>query len=172
MKIIKIGATRKYIYQEFTTMSVSGNKLRSFPVLKLCMFLATRHADCGKKPICRCFCPSSHKPWRQHFSRWWCLCPTDGIHYAIIILVWFISYSSGNSFIVNFRISGNKLLSFSLSWQICFSSLDNPLIWTVFTLVTLNIQDNMSHKYILWFSMSYLRSLSGLAFFSSFLHID
>lgn len=109
----------------FATMSVSGDKLRSLPVIKLCMCLTARHADCGIKPIRRCFCPSSHKPWRQHFSRWWCLCPTGGIHHTVIIPVWFISYSSGNSSNVNFQISVNKLLSFSLSWQICFTSLDN-----------------------------------------------
>lgn len=71
--------------QRFATISVSGDKLKSLPVIKLCMCVAARHADYGINCIYRCFFPpTSHKAWRQHFSVWWCLCLTGGIHHTTI----------------------------------------------------------------------------------------
>ena len=70
--------------QGFATISASGDKLRSLPVIKLCKCLTARHADYGIKLIYRCFFPSSHKAWRQHFSRRQFLCHTRGIHHTVI----------------------------------------------------------------------------------------
>lgn len=47
--------------QGFATISVSGDKLRTLPVIKLCTCLTARHADYGIKPIYGCFFPSCHK---------------------------------------------------------------------------------------------------------------
>lgn len=41
--------------QRFATISVSGDKLKSLPVIKLCMCVAARHTDYGINCIYRCF---------------------------------------------------------------------------------------------------------------------